>query len=71
MSNFVDEPPSFKERFDEIERRLEDIAAAVAFMLAAMTKQPAQLSDAPGLLDRLGREMPGNVLPASGILRQM
>lgn len=74
MSNFVDkglEPPSFTERFDGIEAQLRDLSAAVAFMLAAMTKQPAQLSDAPALLDRLGREMPGNILPANGILRQM
>lgn len=42
---------------------------ALAFILAAMTKQPAQIANMPALLDELGREMPSNIIiSASGLV---
>lgn len=85
--NFADhdpipEPPSMRDRFDQLvailevqaaslgalERQLRDQGRVLAFILASATKQPAQLTELQALLDRLGREMPGAILPASGVI---
>lgn len=63
-----DEPEGLKERFDRLERMLSAQGRALAFLLASVTQQPAQLTRVQDLLDELGREMPGAVLPASGLV---
>ncbi len=62
-----------RDRFDRLEAMLEVQASAlgaqsraIAFLLASVTQQPAMVTGLQELLNALGREMPGNVLPVSG-----
>ncbi len=72
MSNvdLAEKPPelSIAETLARIEAKVDAQGRAVAFMLANMTRQPAQIGDLQELLDSLGREMPGSVVPASGLV---
>jgi hypothetical protein len=65
MTDFVDAPPSFKERFDEIEDDLRALKRAVGAMLLSMSGQPVNVD--MDLLEKLGyRASP--ILPASKVV---
>ena len=80
MSNFVDEPPTFKERFDAIDtilaiqrKRLEEIEdgqraikRAVGSILLGLAGQPVNVTS--DLLEQLGFKT-SSIVPASGIVR--
>ncbi len=80
MSNFVDEPPSLKERFDAIEMRLDmqsqlinkadaDLKAikrAVGFILLGLAGQPINLTE--DFMQSLGFKT-STIVPASAIVK--
>ena len=80
MSNFVDEPPTFKERFDAIEtilaiqrKRLEEIEdgqraikRAVGSILLGLAGQPVNVTS--DLLEQLGFKT-SSIVPASAIVK--
>lgn len=80
MSNFVDEPPTFKERFDAIEtilaiqrKRLEDIEdgqkalkKAVGYILLGLAGQPVNIGEE--LMQSLGFKT-SSIVPASAIVK--
>jgi len=80
MSNFVDEPPTFKERFDAIEtilaiqrKRLEEIEdgqraikKAVGCILLGLAGQPVNVTS--DLLEQLGFKT-SSIVPASAIVK--
>lgn len=80
MSNFVDEPPSLKERFDALEtilaiqrKRLEEIEdgltvlkKAVGCILLGLAGQPVNVG--PDLMERLGFKT-SSIVPASVITK--
>lgn len=80
MPNFVDEPPTFKERFDAIEtilaiqrKRLEDIEdgqkaikKAVGCILLGLAGQPVNIGEE--LMQSLGFKT-SSIVPASAIVK--
>lgn len=80
MPNYVDEPPTFKERFDAIEtvlaiqrKRLEEIEdgqkaikKAVGYILLGLAGQPVNVS--PDLLESLGFKT-STIIPASAVVK--
>lgn len=80
MPNYVDEPPTFKERFDAIEtvlaiqrKRLEDIEdgqkalkKAVGYILLGLAGQPVNVN--AELLESLGFKT-SPIIPASAVVK--
>lgn len=80
MPNFVDEPPTFKERFDAIEtvlaiqrKRLEDIEdgqkalkKAVGYILLGLAGQPVNIGEE--LMQSLGFKT-SPIIPASAVVK--